>query len=175
MARLHIAPPSQDATAAAQAKRRQAIELAEQRASQIAAKGGKNKGVEMRRLTQEEILAEAAQTEIINREWPPASPRRVTMRVFGCRPHARKWITSSLLPVRGECGHLTICRISCNHILSPHRCDLLGAICLHTPVRIHTPHIFQSTCECTPPTRMAPHRQVLRWRRCCAWRRRSVR
>jgi len=58
---------TKDATAAAQAKRRQAIELAEQRASQIAAKGGKNKGVEMRRLTQEEILAEAAQTEIINR------------------------------------------------------------------------------------------------------------
>lgn len=42
------------------------MELAERRANQ-SVRGAKSKGIELRRLTQEEILAEAAQTEIINR------------------------------------------------------------------------------------------------------------
>jgi len=57
---------TQDATEKAVEKRRQASQQAAQRAERQAQGKGKF-GVEMRRLTQEEILAEAAQTEIINR------------------------------------------------------------------------------------------------------------
>eukprot|EP00965_Chrysotila_dentata_P241267 6204180-Pleurochrysis_carterae.AAC.4 len=50
----------------AAAKRQIEGEIAAQRAARIAAQG-RSKGVEMRRLTQEDILAEAKQTELINR------------------------------------------------------------------------------------------------------------
>ena len=48
--------------------------MAAQRSEALARSGGR-KGVELRRLTQEEILAEARQTELINSApLPPASP-----------------------------------------------------------------------------------------------------
>jgi len=57
---------TQDATSLAAEKRRQATERSELRAARQLANAGK-KGVELRRLTQEDILLEAKQTEIINR------------------------------------------------------------------------------------------------------------
>mmetsp|Transcript_29448 Transcript_29448/g.48814 ORF Transcript_29448/g.48814 Transcript_29448/m.48814 type:complete len:313 (+) Transcript_29448:3-941(+) len=54
---------TQEAAALATEKRRVATQMAEQRAQRMAGRPG----VQLRRLTQEEILAEAKQTEIINR------------------------------------------------------------------------------------------------------------
>lgn len=66
VARGSLRASTKDATAQAQEKRRQAIELAERRKGEGRGQAGR-RGVELVRLTQEEILAEAAQTEIINR------------------------------------------------------------------------------------------------------------
>lgn len=57
---------TKDASAVAVEKRKVAQEMAAQRSERIA-REGRGKGVELRRLTQEDILAEARQTEIINR------------------------------------------------------------------------------------------------------------
>ena len=66
----------------AEEKRKTAQEMATQRQERMA-REGQRKGVELRRLTQEDILAEAKQTEIINRARPesPAAAR-------GPRPRA---------------------------------------------------------------------------------------